>query len=90
MTLVVRLRSAGPATAELLDWKELQENAPRPFGFRPRPPAIPSSVHVAPDEANGLRPEEVRRRLGEMAASLVRPHYPNAHPITLEWQGAAE
>jgi hypothetical protein len=90
MAIVVRLRYAEPDRAEVVDRQTLQQNAPRPFGFRPRPPAIPPSVSLSPDELNGLEPEEIRTRLGEKAAALVAPHYPNAGAVAIEWLGPEE
>ncbi len=85
MAFTVRLRFVGPDGAELVDQETLRQKAPRPFGFRPRPPAIPSSVRLSSEESNGLKPGEVRTRLADKAVSLVRPHYPDAGAITVEW-----
>lgn len=85
MAIIVRLRFVGPDGAEVVDQETLRQKAPRPFGFRPRPPAIPSFVRLSPDECNGLKPEDIRTRLAEKAASLVRPHYPDAGAVTIEW-----
>ena len=85
MAITVRLRFVGPDGAELVDQEALRQKAPRPFGFRPRPPAIPSSVRLSSEESNGLKPDEVRTRLAEKAVSLVRPHYPDAGAVAVEW-----
>ncbi len=85
MAITVRLRFLGPDGAEVVDQETLRQNAPRPFGFRPRPPAIPSSVRLSSDECDGLKAEEVRSRLAEKVVSLVRPHYPDAGAISVEW-----
>jgi len=89
MAITVRLRFVGPDGAEVVDQETLRQNAPRPFGFRPRPPAIPSSVRLSPDECNGMKPEEVRTRLAEKAVALVRSHYPDA-AVSLEWLEKAD